>query len=216
MGYNNREYRERILDFLAETDEKERDEIFAEIQNILYEDLPFITITHQEAIVLYRDEISLSKNFTQNLYYGNSNYVYHLNELSLDNNLTILVENSEFLPYFLSPHTQDAFSNSIFYSNVHDYLPPLAGDVAHGTWIANNLLFQELYSRDINDPSNWIPVIADGEPDWFDNNQGVTIKLKNNVRFTDGQLLTAEDVVESYHSYLNPSYLDLKTTHNYR
>ncbi len=73
---------------------------------------------------------------------------------------------------------------------------------ATAAWLS--IVSAGLYSRSAENDRNYIPELAEKLP--VSSEDGLThiVTLKNNLKFSDGAALTADDVVFTYHSLLNP------------
>lgn len=66
------------------------------------------------------------------------------------------------------------------------------------------LVFSYLYK--VNENQDIVPDLATGLPVFSDDKLTMTIKIRKDAKFTDGQPLTAEDVVFTYNVALSPDY----------
>ncbi|MCR8644532.1 peptide-binding protein [Paenibacillus sp. N1-5-1-14] len=66
------------------------------------------------------------------------------------------------------------------------------------------LVFSSLYK--FNEKQEIVPDLAVGQPTFSDDKLQMTIKIRNDVKFSDGKPVTADDVVFTYNVALNPDY----------
>ncbi|GAA4854912.1 peptide-binding protein [Paenibacillus vulneris] len=66
------------------------------------------------------------------------------------------------------------------------------------------LVFSTLYRFD--EKQNIVPDLAVGQPQFSDNKLEMTVKIRNDAKFTDGKPVTADDVVFTYNIPINPEY----------
>ncbi|PYI53136.1 peptide-binding protein [Paenibacillus flagellatus] len=67
-----------------------------------------------------------------------------------------------------------------------------------------DLVFSSLYK--FNEKQDIVPDLAVGQPTFSDDKLTMTIKLRNDVKFSDGKPVTADDVVFTYSIPINPDY----------
>lgn len=77
-------------------------------------------------------------------------------------------------------------------------LNPIFGDVYEGNWEVFGGLLR--YERDLSS----VPDLAAAMPEVSEDGQTITVGLREGVRFHDGEPMTAEDVVFTYESILDP------------
>lgn len=66
------------------------------------------------------------------------------------------------------------------------------------------MVFSTLYRFD--EKQNIVPDLAVGQPQFSDNKLEMTVKIRNDAKFTDGKPVTADDVVFTYNIPINPEY----------
>lgn len=67
-----------------------------------------------------------------------------------------------------------------------------------------DLVFSYLYR--VNENQDIVPDLATGMPEFSDDKLTMTVKIRNDVKFSDGEPLTADDVVFTYNIALSPDY----------
>ncbi|WP_054977820.1 peptide-binding protein [Paenibacillus sp. A3] len=67
-----------------------------------------------------------------------------------------------------------------------------------------DLVFSNLY--DFNEKQEIVPDLAAGQPEFSQDKKEMTIKIRNDAKFSDGKPVTADDVVFTYNIPLNPDY----------
>ncbi|MFD0715379.1 peptide-binding protein [Paenibacillus sp. GCM10027626] len=67
------------------------------------------------------------------------------------------------------------------------------------------LVFSSLYR--FNEKQDIVPDLAEGEPQFSEDKKVMTIKIRNDAKFSDGQPVTADDVVFTYNIPINPEHV---------
>ena len=101
--------------------------------------------------------------------------------------------------------SQTEESNIVVYALPYDfteYSQFTSQSYANSQWLS--AVGAGLYSRSIALDRAYGPELADGQPIISDDALVYTIKLKENLNFSDGNPLTADDVVFTYHALLSP------------
>ncbi|MHA2030964.1 MAG: ABC transporter substrate-binding protein [Candidatus Kariarchaeaceae archaeon] len=191
VGYNNPEYIDLIDDYLIESDRVERLKILNKIQQILYQDLPVIGILNDGYFSLVSPEVSLSKHDLLRFLGGRFIDGWNLLSNTGKQNITIGLG-----PYDLSYSPWNFFTGI---PRTYRCLIP-------------NLVFQSLYQRNQDNIHEWIPLLAESMPEWSLDHKTATIKIHDNITFSDGVKMTSADVVNSYKTYLTPTIGNLEFT----
>src|SRR4029079_12645871 len=84
-------------------------------------------------------------------------------------------------------------------------LNPILASDNYGFALAS-LLFDGLLSSDTD--GNLIPLVAQDLPTFADDGLTITYKVRPGIKWTDGQDLTADDVVFTFSLFLDPKYKD--------
>ncbi|MHA2252941.1 MAG: ABC transporter substrate-binding protein [Candidatus Kariarchaeaceae archaeon] len=66
-----------------------------------------------------------------------------------------------------------------------------------------NPLYPGLYERD---PFEFAPIIANSLPSWNENNTIATIEINSNATFVTGNPVTVDDIVNSFHMHMTPAW----------
>ncbi|MCE7733499.1 MAG: hypothetical protein GPJ54_01385 [Candidatus Heimdallarchaeota archaeon] len=188
VGFDDAKYLSLLNEFFTQADPTLRNITFQGLQEILYEKLPILSITHSADLTMYSPTLTPSLSFLTALQYGNPMFVSQLTSLN-GPELNIWAPYNDLLPVYLTPH--------IFSPNQ----PHFQHDTT--SQIIQNLLYEGLYVRDINSPDLYIPILAESQPIWTNDFQKATVSLRSDVKFNDGETVTSYDVVESYKSYMN-------------
>jgi ABC-type transport system substrate-binding protein len=187
-GVPDTELESLIYDYydVSESDE-ERLQAFNELQNHMFENLPYIPYLEDEAVLFCDSELdqSMMQALSDAMSSAQLTIPWEMLDLGSKQNITFTGLASAITPYL-------ALNYEVLYHNVW--------------WrLITNLLHQKMYERDVTDPSIWIPVIAETLPEWSPDKTQATIKLREDVYFSDGVKLNSSDVVESYNFYLHPN-----------
>jgi ABC-type transport system substrate-binding protein len=201
-GWNIYNYQNETMDDLYEKHfsfltPEERNNTVKSMQNILYQDLPAITILNYQDLFIHNQNWDLSQNELQALFnsmYDSSAFKSGWEHMGFGSENTLIIH-KWFFNFF------SIFWEGVYYNSAKTPL--------------QDLMFQGLYDRNIDNPSNWEPLLAKSMPVWSNENKIATIQLKENVSFADGMNFTAHDVVNSYRMRLtasnHPAQYDLLT-----
>lgn len=194
-GYESEEYINLQEQLFSEFNETNRVEIIQKFQNLIYNDLPAITIWNQQTQAIVRNDWNLSKEEIFGI--SSNSMLSGWGEMSYDNKDTISM---------IQPLDSPGVVVTPFYENT---------DAEHQWWkYFPNMIFQSLYERDPFDNNSWTPLIADGFPTMSSDFKKATVKIRNDVKFSDNENLTAYDVVESYRTYLTPNPFVFSNTYD--
>ncbi|MHA2249668.1 MAG: ABC transporter substrate-binding protein [Candidatus Kariarchaeaceae archaeon] len=183
--YTNSTYDALEAQFFSEFDPINRATILTEIQDLLYDEMPAISVYHHEALVIYNSSWSPEPDFLE--IFAQGDIQSHWADFSFGEKENITIS-SYLIPTNSVPHQ---YMRDIFHYRVRN--------------LQINLAFQGLYEKQIGNPEQWQPLLAEAMPVWNEENTEAIVKLRDDVTFADGSNLTSYDVVESYLSYLTPN-----------
>ncbi|MHA2252126.1 MAG: ABC transporter substrate-binding protein [Candidatus Kariarchaeaceae archaeon] len=180
-NFDNLQFNALNRELYTETDPERIDSILSQIQSYLYYELPTIVWAYNDDMIFHDKNLDLTRE-----------QVTLMQSMAMQSGWAELgIEGESVLRFATERHD---FSVSVFAVTV--WLAD-TGSVIPFT----NLVWESLYERDTN--FDWQPHIAESMPEWDDENTTATIKIRNDVFFSDGHQLNAEDVVETYRMYLS-------------
>ena len=179
--YENTDLDAKIVEYRTNLDATSRSETAKEIQAILYEDQPYIPIVNTAALWASDSDMALSDKDL--LFLGTLNYGDQWKGLSHPTDADLVYahsyELSEFVPFVQQSYIAAAYMNTIFTG---------------------------LYERDVNDANyDYMPVLAASAPVWNDDYTKATVSLNPDAKFSNGNPVTANDVVNTYRMHLTPA-----------
>jgi ABC-type transport system substrate-binding protein len=165
-------------------DPSERAPLAKQIQQIAHEDQPYINIFNSKELWAF-DSTWTSLSETDLLMLSTTNYHDSWKDLSHPSETNIAYAHPYELVYF-SPFV--IFSDSI----ARQYTNPI---------------YPGLYERDPKDPNNaYAPVMAKSLPTWNDDKTIATIEIRQDMVFSDGETVTVDDIVNSFHMHMTPQW----------
>ncbi|MHA2253184.1 MAG: ABC transporter substrate-binding protein [Candidatus Kariarchaeaceae archaeon] len=182
-SYENEEISDLINDYTSELDPAARALIAPKIQKFAYDDQPYINIINTAGLWTY-DAAWTTLTPKDLVYFGTTNKADGWKDLSHPAETDIVYAHSyeltEFIPFALQSYIAAQYFNPIW---------------------------PGLYERDPADPNNAFgPVMADGLPTWNEYKNVSTIKIRDDVEFSDGSPVTVEDIVNSFHMHMSPAW----------
>ncbi len=128
--------------------------------------------------------------------------IYYYNDIyMLNTDCTGLYYNLFGFKYFAYMNTPDNVLNANLASEP-DHLDPALNSSVDGACLAI-LSFSGLYAYD--EDGNLVPELADGEPEVSEDGLTYTFKMKEGLKWSDGEPLDAEDVVYSWNRLADPN-----------
>ncbi len=130
--------------------------------------------------------------------------IYYYNDMFLENTAWSGDFANVFGTKYFMYAKKDGKAADVFNINLAsepDHLDPALNSSVDGAALAANS-FVGLYTY--NEAGEVIPALADGMPDVSEDGTEYTIKMKSDLKWSDGSALTAQDIVYSWNRAVNP------------
>ncbi|MHA2251296.1 MAG: ABC transporter substrate-binding protein [Candidatus Kariarchaeaceae archaeon] len=182
-SYDNDEISDLITEYTSELDPVKRAALSPAIQEYMYDDQPYINIINTAGLWSYDDGwTTLTPNDL--LFFGTTNAADRWKDLDHPTKDDLVYAHSyeltEFNPFAIQSYIAAQYLNPIF---------------------------PGLYERDITDANfAYAPVMAKALPTWNDNKTIATIELNTAAKFSTGEAVTVDDVVNSFHMHMSPAW----------
>jgi ABC-type transport system substrate-binding protein len=179
--YENTDLDELIVEYRTDLNATSRSETAKDIQAVLYEDQPYIPIVNTAALWASDSDMALTE--TELLFLGTLNYGDQWKGISHPTDKDLVYAHSyeltEFVPFVQQSYIAAAYMNTIFTG---------------------------LYERDDSDVNyDYMPVLANSAPVWNTDYTVANVSLNPAAKFSNGNSVTANDVVNTYRMHLTPA-----------
>jgi len=184
--YSNPQVENLIKQYTSELNVTKRVPLAKQIQAIIYDEMPYIPIVNTEGLWAYDSQLTAEgQAFDQNdlLMLATLNYGNYWSQISHPS-----------VTDFVYGHTYD----------LTEYVPFVQQSYAAAAYM--NPIFPGLFERDVNDPNfAYKPALAASMPTPTDNGTTFLVDINPNAKFSNGDPVTAQDVVNTYHMHMAPA-----------
>ncbi|MHA2248753.1 MAG: ABC transporter substrate-binding protein [Candidatus Kariarchaeaceae archaeon] len=182
-SYENVEISTLINEYTSELEPAQRALIAPQIQQYAYDDQPYINVVNTAGVWAY-DAAWTSLRPIDLIFFGSTNKADGWKDLSHPSETDIVYAHSyeltEFIPFAIQSYIAAQYMNPIY---------------------------PGLYERDPDDVNKaFAPVMAKSLPTWNDNKTIATIEVRDDMTFSDGEAVTVEDIVNSFHMHMTPAW----------
>jgi ABC-type transport system substrate-binding protein len=185
--YYNPEVESLIREYDAEPDADTRVDLAHQIQAIVYEDIPYIPILNTAGLWAYDTTLQF-------------------NDRDFGFNDLLMLATLNYAMSWANISSSDASITDMVYAHTYDlteYMPFVIQSYAAQAYV--NPIMPGLFERDVNDP-NFVykPAVAESYT-VSDDLKTYNVTIRDDATFSDGNPVTAEDVVNTYHLHMAPA-----------